>query len=167
MKEEKNEEAELSGEISDDAWGMDDDAREEEKKTEVKPESEDLFQQLIKQEPAKVDIMDQIMPKSRKEEVELRGQPEVNNTQKISNAPTQKERKVVVGKKVAIAVQKAVQSDDSDEFKDVQQPETTDKEIESLVDLIPSLRPSLQSKTICENKGQKTGSIPLKFSVWV
>ena len=46
-------------------------------------------------------------------------------------------------KKVSSPVKKAVQSDDSDEFKDVQQPETTDKEVESLVDLIPQLRPSL------------------------
>ena len=48
MKEEKNEEAELSGEISDDAWGMDGDAQEETKKADEKPESEDMFQQFIK-----------------------------------------------------------------------------------------------------------------------
>ena len=29
------------------------------------------------------------------------------------------------------------------------------------------MRPSLLSKTICDNKGQKTGSIPLKFNSWV
>ena len=29
------------------------------------------------------------------------------------------------------------------------------------------MRPSLLSKTICDNKGQKTGSIPLKFNTWV
>ena len=69
MKEEKNEEAELSGEISDDAWGMDGDAQEETKKADEKPESQDLFQQFIKQEPVQVDIMEQIMPKSSTEEV--------------------------------------------------------------------------------------------------
>ena len=84
------------------------------------------------------------------------------------NTPSRKEKEILNTKnEKQAAVTQASQSDDSNEFLDAQQPETTDKEIESLVDLIPLLRPSLQSSTICENKGQKTGSIPLKFSVWV
>ena len=49
----------------------------------------------------------------------------------------------MIPKKEAALVKQTIESDDSDEFKDVQQPETTDKEVESLVDLIPLLRPSL------------------------
>ena len=90
-----------------------------------------------------VDIMEQIMTKSPKEEIELRVKPQVKDTLPAISAPARKEMDVVTKKNPIIAVKQASQSDDSDEFKDVQQPESTDKEVESLIDLIPLLRPSL------------------------
>ena len=109
---------------------------------------------MAKKEPVQVDIIEQIMPKTAKPEPKVEPKQPENNTYKAKPIePKKEEVKIAPKREQKIIVTHPSLHDDSDEFQDVQQPESKDKEIDSLNELIPLLRPALLSKTISENKG--------------